>query len=156
MTCAGLRVNGNATVTGDVLYGLMGTSLSSLTTAVNGKAPILNPSFTGTALTTLGDIKYNGATSLTSLTTQMSTLNGYKTSGSLSGTSTYQTIYTVVLGTRGFITVIASAPTYNMFMGFFEWTSGSTYQSLTQLAQSGNTNQLALNTTNASSAGTVT
>ena len=41
-------------------------------------------------------------------------------------------------------------------MGFFEWTSAATYQSLTQLAQSGNTNQLSLNTTNASSAGTVT
>ena len=42
-----------------------------------------------------------------------------------------------------------------MFMGFFEWTSAATYQSLTQLAQSGNTNQASLNTTNASSAGTV-
>jgi hypothetical protein len=155
MTCASFRVNGDATVIGDVLYGLGGTSLSTLTTAVNGKAPLANPSFTGTALSTLGDIKYNGATTLTSLTAQMTTLNGYKTSGAISGTSTYQTMYTVALGTRGFITVIAASPTYNMFMGLFEWTSAATYQSLTQLAQSGNTNQSNLNTTNASSAGTV-
>ena len=99
------------------------------------------------------DVVYNSGKSLT---TQMSTLNGYKTSGTIAGTSTLQTIYTVALGTRGFITVIAMGPTYNMFMGFFEWTTSGTYQSLTQLAQSGNNTQAVLNTTNASSAGTVT
>ena len=48
------------------------------------------------------------------------------------------------------------SPNYNMFMGFFEWTTSGTYQSLTQMAQSGNAPQTTLNTTNASSAGTVT
>ena len=115
ITGSSLRVNGDATITGDVLYGLMGTSLA----------------------------------------TQMTTINNYKKSGSISGTSTYQTIYSVVQGTRGFITVIAVAPNYNMFMGFFEWTAGGSYQSLTQLAQSGNAPQSVLSTTNASSGGTM-
>ena len=78
-----------------------------------------------------------------------------KTSGSIAGTTAFQTIYTVVQGTRGFITVVAVAPNYNMFMGFFEWTAGGSYQVLTQLAQSGNAPQTALNTTNSSSGGTV-
>ena len=64
-------------------------------------------------------------------------------------------LYNVALGTRGFITVIAGVPTLNMFMGFFEWTTSGSYQRLTQLAQSGDTSQSSLNTTNASSAGTV-
>ena len=42
-----------------------------------------------------------------------------------------------------------------MFMGFFEWTAIGTYQSLTQLAQSGNNIQGVLNTTNLSTGGTV-
>ncbi len=42
-----------------------------------------------------------------------------------------------------------------MFLGFFEWTAGGSYQSLTQLAQSGIANQASLNTTNTSTAGTV-
>ena len=63
-----------------------------------------------------GDLVYNAGKSLTS---QMNTLTGYKTSGTISGTTAFQTIYSVALGTRGFITVIAVAPNYNMFMGFF-------------------------------------
>ena len=55
---------------------------------------------------------------MTTLASTVSTINSYKTSGSISGTSTYQAIYTVALGTRGFITVIAASPTFNMFMGF--------------------------------------
>ena len=78
-----------------------------------------------------------------------------KTSGSIAGTTAFQTIYTVALGTRGFITVTSSAPNYSMFMGFFEWTAVGTYQSLTQLAQSGNNNQGVLNTTNLSTGGIV-
>jgi len=61
----------------------------------------------------------------------------------------------VIQGTRGFITVVAVAPNYNMFLGFFEWTAGGSYQSLTQLAQSGDAPQLNHNTTNASSGGTM-
>ena len=95
--CNSIQSDANAAVLGDVLYGLGQTSLSTLTTVVNGKAPLASPSFTGT-LTTAGDIKYNGTTSLT---TQMSTLNSYRTSGSISGTSTYQTIYNLAQGTRG-------------------------------------------------------
>ena len=119
---------------------------------VTGTATLNGISNTGTC-TTNGDIKYNNNTSLM---TQMSTLNSYKTSGTISGTSTLQTIYTVALGTRGFITVIAMAPNYNMFMGFFEWTTSGTYQSLTRLAQAGKNTQGVLNTTNASTGGTVT
>ena len=50
-----LSLSGNATVMGDVLYGLQGTSLSALTTAVNNEAPMASPSFTGT-LTSAGQI----------------------------------------------------------------------------------------------------
>jgi hypothetical protein len=134
------------------LYGLGGTSL---TTIVNSKAPLANPSFSG-LLTTAGDIKFDGTSSLTTLASTVSTHASYKRSGSISGTSTYQTIYTVTQGTRGFITVIAIAPHYNMFLGFFEWTAGGSYQSLTQIAQSGSGVQSSLSTTNASTAGTVT
>jgi hypothetical protein len=151
MTCSSLRVNNNAEVLGDVLYGLGPTSLTS---TMNAKAPLASPSFTGT-LTTAGDIRFNGTSSLTTIASTVSTINSYKTSGSISGTSTYQTIYTVVQGTRGFITVIAIAPHYNMFLGFFEWTAGGSYQSLTQIAQSGNAPQSVLSTTNASSGGTM-
>ncbi len=55
LTGASLRVSGDATVIGDVLYGLGGTSLSSLTTTVNGKANLASPSFSGT-LTSVGQI----------------------------------------------------------------------------------------------------
>ena len=75
--------------------------------------------------------------------------------GSIAGTTAFQTIYTVALGTRGFITVTSGAPNYSMFMGFFEWTASGTYQSLTQLAQSGNNTQGVLNTANLSTGGTV-
>ena len=44
MTCASFRVNGDATVIGDVLYGLGPTSLTS---TMNGKANLSGASFTG-------------------------------------------------------------------------------------------------------------
>jgi hypothetical protein len=105
----------------------------------------LSATAAGTSITASADIKYNGTTSLT---TQMATLNGYKTSGSIAATTTFQTIFTWAASTRGFITVIAVAPNYSMFAGFFEGTSNGSYNSLTQIAPSGNSNQALLNTTN--------
>ena len=83
----------------------------------------------------------------------MATLNGYKTSGTFSGTTTFQNLVNAIAGgMRGIITVTAGAPNYSMIAAFFEYSE--TYCSLTQIAASGNTNQLALNTSNAASAGT--
>ena len=93
-----------------------------------------------TTLTASGDLKYNGSTSLTA---QMATLNGYKTSGSFLSNTTFQTIFTPssAVASRGFITVATSGGGANsgMVMAFFEYSSGNTYPSLTQLALSGNT-----------------
>ena len=61
-------------------------------------------------LTAGGDLKYNGSTSLT---TQMTTLNGYKTSGTFSAATTFQDIY-IFNGSRGFITVIGNTNNVGM------------------------------------------
>ena len=72
-----------------------------------------------------------------------------KLSGTLSATTAFQTIYTLTSPTRGIITAITTGGTYqSMMTAFFEWTSGSTVPSLTQLASSGNTTQAGINTTN--------
>ena len=98
-------------------------------------------------LTASGDVKYNGTTSLT---TQMATLNGYKTTGSISGTTSFQTIYNIN-GNSGFIIVFAGAPNNSNITALF--CTGANY-CLTQIASAGNANQTALNTTNAASGGT--
>jgi hypothetical protein len=89
-----------------------------------------------------------GALTCTSLTVGG---NGVPTklSGSLSATTTFQTIYTLTSPARGIITAISTGGSYpSMMTAFFEWTNGSTVPSLTQLASSGNTTQSGINTTN--------
>ena len=101
-------------------------------------------------LTASGDLKYNGSTSLTS---QMATLNGYETSGTFSGTTSWQTIFSF-LNVRGFIVITSGSPSNSMITAMFEHTYNLTYPSLTLIASSGNNNQLALNTSSTSSGGT--
>ena len=148
--CNSIQTDANAAVLGDVLYGLGQTSLSTLTTVVNGKAPLASPSFTG-ALTTAGDIKFNGTSSLSTLIT--SNL-APKTSGSIASTTTFQTLYSSV-NQRGFIYVAAGAPCYSTAMAFFEAYTGYSYGSLTLMAQSGNASSAAINTSNATTGGVV-
>ena len=102
-------------------------------------------------LTAGGDLNYNGSTSLT---TQVATLNGYKTSGTFSATTTFQTIFTWASPARGFITMLGSGANTGMLTCFFEGTGGQSFPSLTQIACSGNAGQAVLNTTNTTSAGT--
>ena len=211
ITSQAIQVNGNATITGDVLYGLMQTPLTS---TISGKANLAGATFTGTittpnlvistggqfatksglsttsAIDSFGNItSYGGSIAMMNgvqtkyycdsngnvsnsgtltvdgaISAPTINLNGAsiatslaacakKTSGSIAGTTSFQTIHNVVQGTRGFITVIAVAPNYSTFMGFFEWTASGSYQQLTQLAASGNGPQAALNTTNQSTGG---
>ena len=94
-------------------------------------------------LTATGDIVYNSGKSLTS---QMATLNGYKTSGTFASTTSWQTIYTMNYssGSRGFITVYGqfNGPNYGMITCFFDGVNNISYPSLTQIACSGNGAQL--------------
>ena len=117
---------------------------------VTGTGSFGNVACTGTgtfaSVQATADVVYNSGKSLT---TQMSTLNGYKTNGSITATTTAQTIYTPTSPTRGFITVVSGSGSYPCMMAaFFEWTSGATVPSLTQIASSGNTTQSSINTTN--------
>ena len=68
----------------------------------------------------------------------MATLNGYKTSGTFSATTTYQTIYTLAPNVRGFTTAIGSGSSIGAFTAFFDAYSGGSYPSLTAVAMSGN------------------
>ena len=87
-------------------------------------------------LTASTDLKYNGSTSLT---TQMATLNGYKTSGTFSATTTFQDIHVLnSAGSRGFITVIGNSHNIGMSIAFFENYPSRSYPSLTAMAMSGN------------------
>jgi len=67
------------------------------------------------------------------------TCSSLRTNGTLSATTTFQTVYTITTNTRGFITFTSSSS--SMVMCFFEWTSGTTFASLTLIAQSGNATQ---------------
>jgi hypothetical protein len=119
--------------------------------------PTLTATSSGTSITASGDIKYNGSTSLTA---QMATLNGYKTSGTFAATTTFQTIYTMnyISGTRGIITVTGQlgGPNYGMIACFFEGTNNVSFPSLTQIACSGNSSQSSINSSNVSTGGTQT
>ena len=97
-----------------------------------------------------GDIIYNNNKSLTS---QIATLNGYKTSGTFSGTTSWQTIFSCA-NVKGFIAITSGSPNLSMITAFFENATNTTYASLTLIASSGNNNQLTLNTSNTSSGGT--
>jgi hypothetical protein len=71
--------------------------------------------------------------------------------------STWTTIFTIPSGNHGFIKVNTSpgaSNVYSMTTAYFEYTN-RTNPSLTLIAQSGNDFQGALNTTNASTGGTV-
>jgi hypothetical protein len=150
---------------------------TDLTNRLALKAPLASPTFTGNVtagnmscgwlstagnLTTTGTISATGAIqaggdikfdTTTSLRTSLYNITSLRTSGSATVGTTLQTIYNVVLGTRGFITVVVAN---SMFMGFFEWTAVTTYCSLTKLAESGNAVQGVLNTNATTSAGIVT
>ena len=113
-TTLGLTVNENAVVYGDVQYGLMGKSVAS----------------------------------------QFSTLNGLRTNGTLSSTTTFQTIFAVG-SQRGFIYVAAGPPCYSTAAAFFEGFAGYSYGSLTLIAQSGNAASAPINTSSAATGGIV-
>jgi hypothetical protein len=120
-----LDFGGNLTSSGAV--NVTGT----VTSGTGVVAPTVTASSTGTSITASGDIKYNGTTSLTS---QMATLNGYKTGGTISTTAanTWQTIYTLTSTSRGWLT--ASVYPGNTFgLAFFEMWVGLTNPSLTTM-----------------------
>ena len=105
-------------------------------------------------LTAAGDIVYNSGKSLIS---QIGTLNGYKTSGSLSATTSFKTAYTLTTSSRGFIAVNAVGNPYGMVKAYFEYLNGSSNPTLTQLAFSGGgaaTYPLAANVPNTAAMGT--
>ena len=77
-----------------------------------------------------------------------------KTSGSITSTITFQTIYSPV-NQHGFIYVAAGGPCYSTAMAFFETLAGFSYGSLTLTAQSGNAAQLPINISSATTGGTV-
>jgi hypothetical protein len=71
--------------------------------------------------------------------------------------STWTTIFSIASGNHGFIKVntqSGASNVYSMTTAYFE-SNNRTYPSLTLIAQSGNATQGALNTTNASTGGTV-
>ena len=103
------------------------------------------------SIVSTNDVVYNNGKSLTS---QMSTLNGLRTNGTLSSTTTFQTIFNPV-NQRGFIYVAAGPPCYSAAAAFFEAYTGYSYGSLTLIAQSGNAAGTAINTSSAATGGTV-
>ena len=60
MKCNSIQTDANAAVFGDVLYGLGQTSLSTLTTVVNGKASLSGANFTG-AISTSSTLSVGGS-----------------------------------------------------------------------------------------------
>jgi len=129
ITAQQLNLVGNINILGDIVYGLMQRSF----------------------LDTISTLTSQVAT----LTSQMELVNSRRQSGSINGTTTYQQLYVINLGTRGFITAVAYYPNHNMFTGFFDWTTSGSWPSLTRIAQSGKATQADVNTTSASSAGVV-
>jgi hypothetical protein len=134
-----MRFYNGAALQGNLDFGgnLTSNGAVNVTGTVTSGTGVITPTVTAT-----GDIKYNTSTSLTS---QMATLNGYKTSGSISATTTFQTIYTITTSGQGIITVSGTSPSYlGMVMGFFQWLPNGSNASLTQLAASGNGAQAVL------------
>ena len=140
-----MRFYNGATLNGKMDFGGNLTTSGAINTTGGVTTNTLSATAAGTSITASGDIKYNGTTSLT---TQMATLNGYKTSGSIAATTTFQTIFTWASGTQGFITMIGSGTATGMMCCFFEGLSGLSYPSITQLASSGQSGQASLNTSN--------
>ena len=92
----------------------------------------------------------------TNVGTTLATLTNRRTSGTLSATSTFQTIYTMPDPTgnplRAFVTASSSLSYPNSITCFFEWSTS--WPCLTQIAQSGNAQQTNLSSSNVASAGT--
>jgi hypothetical protein len=111
-------------------------------------------------INTVGDITYNDGTSITQTLDSMFTSLAScvkKTSGTFAATTTFQAIYTITSGTRGFITITStSATNRGMITLFFEGTANLSYASLTQIACSGNSTQAVINPTSALTGGTQT
>jgi hypothetical protein len=143
----GAALQGNLDFGGNLVSSGAVNVTGTVTSGTGVVTPTVTASSTGTSITASGDVKYNGTTSLTS---QMATLNGYKTSGSIGATTSFQTIF-IPSNSRGIITAITTGGGSNagMVMAFFEFTNGNTNPSLTQLAVSGNAfPQAVLNTPN--------
>ena len=68
----------------------------------------------------------------------MNTISGYKSSGTIAATTSFQSIYSITAGTQGFITAVCQGSPFGMVMAYFQW-SNYTYQTLTQLAISAGT-----------------
>ena len=153
----GASLNGNIDFGGNFTSSGAVNVTGGITTVGGVNTNTLTATQTGTSITATGDIKYNGSTSLTS---QMATLNGYKTSGTFASTTTFQNLYAMSYtpGSRGIITVVGQSggPNYGMISAFFEGTSAQSYASITQIACSGNNAQAAINPTNATTGGTQT
>ena len=126
--------------------------ISSLTqTALNLKANLNNPTFTGTvngitksmvglsSVDNKADLNKPISTATQTALDLKVNLSALKNLGSISSTSTFQTIYAITQNTRGFISITSSLN--SMIMCFFEWTMNITYGSLTILSQSGNATQ---------------
>ena len=110
-----------------------------------------------TSLNCPGTGSFNALTvGATNVGTTLATLTNRRTSGTLSATSTFQTIYTMPDPTgnplRAFVTASSSLSYPNSITCFFEWSTS--WPCLTQIAQSGNAQQANLSSSNVASAGT--
>ena len=152
VVCTRAFCNADLSVTGTGTFNSVSTN--SLTTGGLVSTAGLSATGTGTfgSLQATGDLVYNAGKSLMS---QISTLNNLRTSGSLTSTSTFQNAWAPGTNTRGIIYAAAGGPCYSTASAFFEYLTGFSYGSLTLLSQCGNAAQLALNTSNASTGGTV-
>ena len=103
-------------------------------------------------MTTQGLILANGGISTPSLIlngTSLPSQFASKSRGSITATTTFQTVYTLTSGTQGTITAVSGTGAYPCMMSaFFQWTNGTTYPSLTQIASSGNAVQSGISPTN--------
>ena len=118
---------------------------------MNGATPNFYVDYSGN-ITTQGLLQTSGGISTPSITLNGSSISSQfasKSSGSITATTTFQTIYTLTSGTQGVITAVSGNGSYPCMMSaFFQWTNGTTYPSLTQIASSGNAVQSGISTTN--------
>jgi hypothetical protein len=104
-------------------------------------------------LTCSGTGSFNALTvGATNVGSTLTTLTGLRTSGTLSSTSTFQTVFSP-WNQRGIFYASSGPPYYSAISAFFEVMSGYSYGSLTLLSQAGNGAGAALNTSSANSGG---
>jgi hypothetical protein len=115
---------------------------------------LTGPTGSFASVTVGGDVRFNTSTTATSLATSLNNLNALRTNGTITSTTTFQTIFTPV-DQRGIIYVAAGAPCFSAASAFFETFAGFSYGSLTLLSQSGDAAQASLNTSSASTGGVV-